>query len=226
MNKKENIIISLGGSLVVPEEIDIMFLDKFKKCLKKNFKRRRFFILVGGGRVCRVYQRALLDFGAKNNDADWLGIDISRLNAKIVKQLFGKKAFKDTIVNPTKKLKINKDIIIGGGYKPGWSTDYVSVLIAKTYKVKTVINLSNIDYVYNKDPKKFTDAKPLKKVDWKDFVKIVGNKWTPGLNMPFDPRASKLAKKLKLRIVVMNGKKLNNLDNFLNDKLFEGTIIQ
>lgn len=238
MANKETIIISLGGSLVAPGEIDLGFLKNFRHTLQKYIGSgpakfadahrgvHKFFIFVGGGKPARVYQKALLEFGAKNNDRDWIGINISRLNAEIVKQLFADGAYPKVITDPTKKVKTTKDIVIGAGYKPGWSTDYVSVLSAKTYGIKTIINLTNIDYVYDKNPSQFPDAKPLKEVDWKSFMRIVGEKWTPGLSMPFDPRAAKLAEKLKIKVIMINGKNLERLEDFLNNKPFIGTTIQ
>jgi len=233
---KETIIISLGGSLVVPGEIDLGFLKNFKHTLSKYIGSDptsprlrgalRFFVLVGGGKVCRVYQKALLEFGAKENDRDWMGINISRLNAEVVKQLFIGHSYDKVVTDPTKKITTSKDIVIGAGYKPGWSTDYVSVLTAKNYGVKTIINLTNVDYVYDKNPNEFPDAKPLKEIDWKNFMRIVGDKWVPGLSMPFDPRASKLASSLKLKVIMINGKNLERLEDFLNNKPFIGTVIQ
>ncbi len=223
---KETIIISLGGSLVAPGEIDIGFLKNFKHSLQKYLDKKKFFILVGGGKICRVYQKALLEFGAKNNDRDWIGINISRLNAEVVKQLFTGYAYDKIITDPNKKVKTNKALIIGAGWKPGWSTDYDAVLIAKNHNIKTIINLTNIDYVYDKNPSQFPDAKPLKKINWKDFERIVGDKWSPGLSMPFDPRASKLAARLKIKVIMINGKNLECLEDFLNNKPFIGTTIQ
>ena len=223
---KETIIISLGGSLVAPNEIDIGFLKNFRHSLQKYLGARRFFILVGGGKICRNYQKALLEFGAKNNDRDWMGINISRLNAEVVKQAFHGYSYDKIITDPNKKIKSNKDIIIGAGWKPGWSTDYVSVLMAKTYGIKTIINLTNVDYVYDKNPSQFPDAKPLKDVSWQNFKNIVGDTWTPGLSMTFDPRASKLAASLKLKIIMVNGKNIERLEDFLNNKPFIGTTIQ
>ncbi len=224
--KKETIIISLGGSLVAPNDIDLGFLKSFKYSLQKYLGQKRFFIIVGGGKTARLYQKALLDFGAKANDRDWMGINVSRLNAEVVKQLFLSSAYGEVITDPNKKAKTSKDIIIGAGWKPGWSTDYVSVLTAKNYGVKTIVNLTNVDYVYDRNPSQFPDARPLKEIDWKSFMRIVGDKWLPGLSMPFDPRASKLASSLKLRVAMINGKKLERLEDFLNDKPFIGTIIQ
>lgn len=231
--KKETIIISLGGSLVAPSDIDVGFLKSFKHSLSRYIgsstklgQKYQFFILVGGGKIARAYQKALLEFGAKNTDRDWMGISVTRLNAQIIKQMFNGNCYPEIITDPTKKIKTNKDVIVGGGYKPGWSTDYVSVLIAQKYHIKTVLNLTNIDYVYDKNPNEFPDAKSIKSLDWKSFQRIVGDQWTPGLSVPFDPRASKLAAKLKLRVIMINGKNLERLEDFLNGKPFIGTIIQ
>lgn len=225
MDKKETIIISLGGSLVAPGEIDLGFLKNFKRAIGKHLKEKKFFILVGGGKPARNYQKALLEFGAKSSDRDWTGIDITRLNAQILKQVFVANCYSEIITDPTKKIKTNKSVIVGAGWKPGWSTDYVSVLIAKLYGIKTIVNLTNIDYVCDKDPNKFLDAKPLKEIDWKTFERIVGDKWSPGLSMPFDPRASKIAARAGLEVIIINGKKLDRLEDFLNNKPFIGTII-
>lgn len=223
---KETIIISLGGSLVAPGEIDLGFLKNFKHSLQKYLNTKRFFILVGGGKICRVYQKALLEFGAKSADRDWIGINISRLNAEVVKQLFSEYSYPKIVTDPNKKVKTIKNIVVGAGWKPGWSTDYDAVLIAKNHNVKTIINLTNIDYVYDKNPSDFPDAKSLKNIDWKSFERIVGDKWTPGLSMPFDPRASKMASRLKLKVIMLNGKNLERLEDFLNNKPFIGTTIQ
>ena len=235
-SKKETIIISLGGSLVAPGEIDLVFLKNFKRTIEKYIGNppspsgfgvaKRFFILVGGGKTARIYQKALLEFGAKNSDRDWMGINITRLNAEIIKQMFLANAYPKIITDPNKKVKTSKNIIVGAGWKPGWSTDYDAVLIAKTNNIKTIINLTNVDYVYDKNPNEFPDAKPFKEIDWKSFQRIVGDKWSPGLSMPLDPRATKLAAKLGLNVIIMNGKKLEELDKFLNHKPFIGTTIR
>ncbi|MCX6723875.1 MAG: UMP kinase [Candidatus Staskawiczbacteria bacterium] len=230
---RETIIISLGGSLVAPDEIDLGFLKNFRHSLSKYIgdspstplRARQFFVLVGGGKIARAYQKALLEFGAKSNERDWIGIDVTKLNAEVVKQLFSGYSYPKIVTDPKKKIKTTKEIIVGAGYKPGWSTDYVSVLTAKNYGLKTIINLTNVDYVYDKNPLQFPDAKPLKDIDWKNFERIVGDKWIPGLSMPFDPKASKLAAQLKLKVIMINGKNLERLEDFLNNKPFIGTVI-
>lgn len=224
--QKENIIISLGGSLVAPGEIDTTFLKTFKKAIAKYLDTKRFFVFVGGGKICRSYQKALLEFGADNKERDWIGISVSRLNAEVVKQSFDKLAFDKVLTDPTKKVNSRRDIAVFAGWKPGWSTDYCSVMLAKNMGIKVIVNVSNIDYVYDKDPSKFKNAKAIKEISWQEFRKLVGEKWTPGLSVPFDPRASKMAEILKIKVVIVNGKHMERLENFLNGKTFIGTIIQ
>jgi len=223
---KETIIISLGGSLVAPNDIDTGFLKVFKKTVVKFLDSKKFFIIVGGGKIWRNYQKALLEFGADNKERDLVGIEVSRLNAKVVRQMFSEIAFSEIITNPTKKISTKKDIVVGGGWKPGWSTDYCSVMLAKNMGIKTIVNLTNIDYVFDKDPNKFKNAKAIKEITWKDFRKIVPDKWTPGLSAPFDPIASRMAEILKIKVLMVNGKHLERLENFLNNKAFTGTTIQ
>jgi uridylate kinase len=229
MTKKNTYIISLGGSLVVtPEGIDWKFLKRFRSLILKEIKKeKKFFIIVGGGTTCRRYNEAARQAAKVSQaDLDWLGIYSGRLNARLLKTIFGPAAYPEIITDPTAPMSSQSKIIIGSGWKPGWSTDYVATVMAREHKVKTVINLSNIDYVYTCDPKKFKSAKPIKKMSWQHFRKLVGNKWNPGLHAPFDPVASILAEKLGLKVIVINGKKLNEMNKCLDGKNFKGTIIE
>ena len=229
MSQNSAFIISLGGSLIVPNGgIDWLFLKKFRKLVIEEVgKGKSFFIIAGGGSTCRHYNEAAKKVvKIDSEDLDWLGIHATRLNAHLLRTIFSDIAHPEVIKNPTFRMSTSKKVIIAGGWKPGWSTDYVASMIAQEYEVKTVINLSNIEYAYDKDPKKFKDAKKLEKVSWKDFRKIVGNKWTPGMNAPFDPIASQKAETLGLEIAIMNGKDLANLKKCLEGKKFKGTIIK
>jgi len=229
MSRKGTYVISLGGSLIAPPGgIDWKFLKDFRKLIISETKKgNRFFIIAGGGITCRNYIAAA-DKVVKvsDEDRDWLGIHSTRLNAHLLRTIFHDIAHPEIIKNPTFHMNGQEKIFIAGGWKPGWSTDYVAVMLAKEYKIKNVINLSNIDYVYTRDPRKHKDAKLIKEINWKNFRKIVGNKWDPGLNAPFDPVASRLSEELGLKVVIMNGKKLENLKSCLDGKSFKGTVIE
>ncbi|MCK5465916.1 UMP kinase [Candidatus Parcubacteria bacterium] len=225
---KKTYVISLGGSLIVPDQVDYKFIKKFRELIIKKVKAgSKFIIVCGGGGLNRKYNEAGKKVRKLNNEElDWIGIYATRYNAQFVKILFGGLAHNEIITDPHKKIITKKSIIIGSGYKPGWSTDYDAVYLAKTYGVKSVANLSNIDYAYDKDPKKYKNAVPIKNISWKDFRKIVGNKWEPRMNKPFDPIASREAEKLGLEVVILNGKKLKNFEDYLNGGKFVGTVIK
>ncbi len=223
----KTIIMSLGGSVIVPDKIDVNFLLGFKKIIERFTKKNyRFVVYCGGGKTARNYQKAASQIVKLNNeDLDWLGIYATELNAHFIETLFGNIAGNGIVKNPTSKIKFNKKILIAAGWKPGWSTDYDAVLLAKNLKIKTIINMSNIDYVYDKDPRKNKNVKRIKNISWKEFRSIIGNKWKAGLNKPFDPVAAKEAEKLGLKVSII-GKSLRNFENLLNNKKFDGTIIK
>ncbi|MBI3231763.1 MAG: UMP kinase [Candidatus Doudnabacteria bacterium] len=224
---KKLFVLSLGGSLVVPEEIDVKFLKNFKKLIEAQTKKgHRFIIIAGGGKICRKYQAALRQITAVNNKTlDWMGIYTTHTNAQLVRLIFGKLARPEIVNNPTKKFRFKQKILLAGGWIPGSSTDKDAVLLAKAYGAKTVINLSNIDYLYTKDPRKFKDAQKVTKLSWNQLLKITGRKWSPGANLPFDPQAAKLAQKSKIRVVIANGKDLKNLQSIINGKNFKGSTV-
>jgi len=227
----KKIVLSLGGSIILNKDgqPDILFLKSFKKLIEARIKKgERFIIVTGGGSLCRIFNKEMIkNFSVSSANLDWLGISVTRVNAQLVKMIFGDSAMPEIITDPTKKIVFNKKIILSGGWKPGRSTDFVAIKLAEVYGANTVINLSNIDYVYNKDPRKFSDAKPIEQMSWEYFRKeIVGLKWKPGMNAPFDPIASKLAEKLGITVTVLKGTNLPNLANFLDKKIFKGTVIE
>jgi uridylate kinase len=227
MNKL--IVISLGGSIVMPGDINMRFLKSFRNLIISQIKKgHRFIIIVGGGKVSRDYMNAASKISKlTDEDIDWLGIHGTRMNAHLLRTIFRDYAHKRVIKNPKEKnIKFKEKILIAAGWKPGWSTDYDAVLLARNFKVKTIINMTKLSYVYTKDPDKHKDAKPLKQISWGEYRKIVGDQWHPGLNAPFDPVASKLAQKLGLKVIILKGTAVKNLKKCIQRKKFVGTVVQ
>lgn len=222
-------ILSVGGSIIIPKTgFDVKFLKKFRALILSRVKAGDKFVLVaGGGAVCRQYQAAAKAVAGLNNEAlDWLGIYATRFNAEFIRLLFGKFAHGEVIKNPTQKITTNKPIIVAGGWKPGCSTDKDAVLLARGLGAKTVVNLSNIDYVYDRDPRLNPRAKRFDKIGWADFRKIVGSKWRPGANVPFDPLAAREAQKFGLSVSFVKGTDLKQLGKVLTNQKFKGTIVK
>lgn len=226
----KTIVISLGGSIISPQvgKININFLKKFRKLILKFLKNGfKFIIIVGGGKTARLYQKSASKIvKLPPEDRDWLGIHSTRLNAHLLRTIFKKTAYPVVLDNPKKQLKKNWKLLIASGWRPGRSTDYIAVLLAKRFKIKEIINAGDVPFVYDKDPKIYKNAKPYKKISWIDFQKIVGTKWSPGLSSPFDPIAAKLSRKLKIRVFIVKGTEIKNFEKLLSDKKFKGTIIE
>ncbi len=228
MENPKYIIISLGGSLIVPDDLDIQFLSSFTSLIKEYVRTgHRFVIITGGGKVCRKYQHALSELAnSSRDDLDWLGIYVTQLNAQFMRLVFGELAHEDIVTDILKLPTTDKPIILGAGHKPGASTDLNAVFSAEKTGAKKVINLSNIEYAYDKDPRKFPDAVKIEQASWSDFRKILPVEWDPGLNSPFDPIAAQKAEALGLEVAIMDGKNIENLRNYLDGKPFIGSVIK
>ncbi len=231
--KKEKIVISLGGSLIVPKSgLDTKFLKNFNLFIRKQLTKHpntQFFIVAGGGTTARDYRDAgteVVGHELTADDLDWLGIHSSRLNAHLVRTIFRDLAHPYIIKHYEIIRKVTEPVVVAAAWKPGWSTDYCAAMLCEDYNVETVVNLSNIDMVYDKDPRVDKNAKPIKNISWKDFRKIVGSKWVPGMNAPFDPIASKKGEELSFKVVILKGDEFDNLENYFEGKEFVGTLIQ
>lgn len=232
-NGHERIIISVGGSLIVPNGgIATQFLmelnDFVRNQLAQNPKRQ-FFLVAGGGATARHYidaGRKVVGHELSNDDLDWLGIHSTRLNAHLLRTIFRDIAYPHIIKHYDIIQKVTTPVVVASGWKPGRSTDYCAILLCEDYNVRSVVNLSNISQVFDRDPKEFPDAEPIDKISWTDFRKITGDEWKPGLNAPFDPIAAKKAHELGVKVAIMSGADLENVKNYLEGREFLGTIVE
>jgi uridylate kinase len=226
---RETVVLSLGGSLIAPPAgVDAAFLRRFRQLIARHVRRgKRFVIICGGGATARNYQRAA-DRVTRltRNDLDWLGIHATRLNAHLLRTVLRSLAHPKIITDPRERMPSNRPVIIGAGWRPGCSTDYDAVLLARMYGAASLINLSNIAYVYDKDPRVAADARPMPRMTWAAFRKQFGTRWDPGLNSPFDPVASKAAEKGGLKVIIAEGRDLANLGRILAKRPFRGTVVE
>lgn len=232
MQRKDIFVLSLGGSLITPKPgvVDARFLTQFNQFIRHQIssKKRRFFIVVGGGSTAGQYieaGKAVIGHELTKDDLDWLGIHSTRLNAQLVRTILRDIADPRVIKHYEIILKIDRPIAVAAGWKPGWSTDYCAVTLCQDYGVYEVVNISNVDYIYDSDPKKNPCAKPIKTISWKEYRKMAGEKWTPRMNIPFDPIASKLAEEIGLTVKIVSGKNLDNVAKALDGEKFVGTTI-
>ena len=236
-------IISVGGSIISPKEPDTEFLAKFVKMLADWLEKNddgSLILIAGGGGPARAYQKAYhaiepqladanIHFVTKEESdeaADWIGVMATRLNAELLRACLGTLAPTPVVTNPTEAPDDWQGrVLVAAGWKPGFSSDNDAVLLAEKYGADTVINLSNIEKVCDADPNKNPDAKPLDRISWRDFRKMVGDAWEPGKNTPFDPIASRRAEELDLTVICAGGRSIENTRKILDGTDFVGTTI-
>jgi len=230
METQETVVMSVGGSLIVPDQIDTVFLTQVKNLIERQISAygRRFIIIAGGGKTARRYQDAAAEVSDLNpEDLDWMGIHATRLNGHLIRTIFRDIAYPEIITNPDDINKVPKEakLVIAAGYRPGASTDLRAVQIAIHRNATRVVNLSNIDYVYTADPKKDSGAEKIEDITWNDFITLIPDEWNPGLSSPFDPVAARTASEYALEVSVLNGKNISEIEKYLNGEVFEGTRI-
>ena len=223
----ETIVMSVGGSLIVPDQIDTKFLGDLQRFIAAE-ANKRFIIIAGGGRTARRYQDAADSLQALNKeDLDWIGIHATRLNGHLLRTILKDIAHPIMVTNPDEVADAPKDtrVVIASGYRPGASTDLRAIQIAERVGAAKVVNLSNIDNVYTADPKDDPTATPIEDITWSEFRKLIPSEWDPGLSSPFDPVAAREAEAKNIEVACINGSKLEELKKYLDGQAFIGTRI-
>ncbi len=223
-------VLSVGGSIISPEGVDTVFIGQFRKAimgyLEEN-QEARLILVTGGGYPARLYQngyKAVCSL-VSDHELDMIGIAATRLNGALMKAVFADVCFDEVVTDPSADIAFSGRILIAAGWKPGFSSDTDAVFLARRFGAKQVINLSNIKKVYTADPAVDPDATALDAVSWDDFRSMVGDTWTPGKNLPFDPIASREAQEGNLNVICADGRNIDNTLNILNSKEFIGTLI-
>lgn len=226
---KKVIVLSLGGSLIIPDKVNYNYLKDFKKIVKRNSKKYKFVIVCGGGGLARNYIDALEKSGADNKLQSLSGISATRTNARFMNYFFN--------INPEKgiphKIKHVKnylkklDVIFCGAleYKPHQTSDSTAAEIAKKLKTN-FINLTNIKGLFSDNPLTNKKAKFISKISWKLFEKMANkSKFKPGQHFVLDQTAARIIRKNKISTYII-GKNIKQLDNLLKGKKFIGTTIE
>ena len=227
--KEKTVIISLGGSLIIPKEIDHRFLAKFKKTMRKNYKKHKFVIVCGGGAIARKYISLLKKQGKSKKEQALAGIRACRMNAKLMMQLFEQESNSDLpkSIKEIHNLIKKNNIIFSGAlrYNPKETSDGAAAKLAQAFKTD-FINMSNVLGLYTSDPLKNKKAKFISNISWKDFEKMANKiKYYTGQHFVLDQNAAKIIKKHKIKTYLI-GKNTKNLQNLLNGKKFKGTVIE
>lgn len=238
--KSPIIVISLGGSIVYPytegiNGLDTQFLKEFRQfILEQTKKGKKFIVVVGGGKPCRMYQKAAREvLGEKKNnlDLDWIGIQSTKTNALFMAKILKEVSFPQILDHEpgNKEIKAfldsGKKVLLVSGWCPGWSTDYDAIQCAILFKQSEMFVAGDSPYVCDKDPRKFPDAKPMLDLTWTEYMKLIPGKWIPGLSTPVDPAGAKAAKKAGLTAKLLKGTDIANFRKAVAGEEFDGSTI-
>ena len=217
------VVISLGGSLINPGRLNLAFLKEFKNVISK-FNKDKVIIVTGGGKIARDYIDGLSDKSEKIRSL--IGIQATKLNAMLVSNFFDSYIIIPDSLSQIKSLLKKNNLIICGalGYEPKMTSDGTAANIAREIKADYFINITNVSGLYDKDPRKNKNAKFISRINFNDFLKIVMKiKYKPGQHFVLDQTAAEIITKYKIKTVIL--KDVNNLEGFLREKKFIGTVI-
>ncbi len=226
-HEEDKVVISLGGSLLYEEGLVINrpYLDRFAEFVKRNYNKIAA-IVVGGGALARYFIQQFQHF--KDENKDWIGIGATKQNAHILLAVMREHGIsvEEKIIDDYSNLPRFHKLVIGAGWKPGWSTDYDAVLLAVKWGIRRVLNLTRVPGLYDKDPTKHRDAKLISKISWDELYNRFYSSWSPGMNFPIDPKAMELGRKEKIQYIIVNGYDLQNVERAIKNQPFIGTIIE
>ncbi len=227
--QKKVMVISLGGSQIFHDEkVNVKFLLNFKKILRKHQNKYKFIVVCGGGFVARVYIHGLEKAGINEKLQSFVGISVTRTNARLVSYFFGNES-EDGIPSTMKDVErylSKQEVVVCGAleYKPDQTSDSTSAQIAKHFNCE-FINLTNVDGLYDSNPLTNKNAKFIPESTWKGlYDRAMKIPFSPGMHFVIDQKASKIIMDEKIKTYII-GPKIKNLDKLLSGKKFKGTLV-
>ena len=188
----------------------------------------KFLVVCGGGKIARYYITIGRSLGADESSLDELGIEVTRLNARLLITALGDKAYYKPAesIDEARLASNSYPIVVMGGTHPGQTTDAVAALAAEKIKAARLINATSVDGVYTEDPKTNPGARRIDRMTFKELLeKVVYSKMEAGSSFIFDPLGAKLIGRSRIQTAVVFGRDLEQLSNAIRGQPFKGTLI-
>lgn len=221
------VVVSAGGS-VLARELRPEKFEGYARALKEIAEKNTVFVVTGGGQAARDYIGVARELGADEATCDLIGIEVTRLNARLLIAALGDAAYFEPPLNykEAKNAGLSGKIVVMGGVAPGQTTDAVSAVLAEYTDADILINATSIDGVYTSDPRKNRDARKFESMTPQQLIEIVmKTKMIAGANSPVDLLAAKIIERSSITTIVLNGEDPHNIVDAVNGK-YTGTIIK
>jgi len=170
---KKRIVIKLSGKIFGMDNVKV--LKDYAQFFVKISKICQPIVIAGGGNIARHYISHARSSGADESTLDELGIEVSRLNAKLLIYALQNKAYSHppTTLQEVKHAVDAGLIVVAGGLHPGQSTNGTAALIAEKVKAEQFLNATDVDGVYDMDPNKFKKAKKFSRIELKNLKNML-----------------------------------------------------
>lgn len=212
----------------MPDDHDTSYITELAEMLTRIARTTKLFVVVGGGRIARYYIKLGRDLGADESYLDDVGIEVTRLNARMLITALGELANHTPAKNFDEAITASKnhEIVVMGGTHPGHTTDAVSAMLGERVGAVRLINATSVDGVYTEDPKKNPDAKRLPVVSFDELIRIcLQVEGGAGPNVVFDPLGAKIIGRSGIETRVVHGRDLKELEKAILGQEFHGTIV-
>lgn len=220
------VVIDIGGSILASPTINLEYIKRFADFLIKLHKRGyKFMVVVGGGKAARDYIAGARELGAKDEFLDEIGIAFTRVNAMLLQAALREHGLKK-VPSEVEKVRSPKGILVMGGTKPGQTTDAVSAQLASLNGADLLLVVSNVDGVYDSDPKLNPEARLYARMRTSELLGLASKgKHTPGYTGIIDPAAAKLIHEKGIKTIVVNGRDLANMERAVTGGKYKGTLV-
>ncbi|MFQ5552913.1 MAG: UMP kinase [Thermoplasmata archaeon] len=224
----ERVVISLGGSILVPGEGDAEYLQTLAALLNRLAGERQLFLVTGGGRPARTYIETGRTLGLDERALDGMGIAVTRLNARLLIQALGPKASPEVAEGHEEAEEAAEayPMVVMGGVRVSLTTDGVAAELAERVHAHRLVNATSVDGVYTTDPLRDPGATRIDRMSYEELAEIAGEPTgLAGPSMVFDPYATRVVKRAAIPLFVVHGRDLASLEGAIVGGEFVGTSI-
>jgi uridylate kinase len=222
------VVISLGGSILVPGEGDAEYMKRLAQTLIRLSQRHDLVCVCGGGRIARYYIGVGRELGAERDVLDLMGIETTRLNARLLQLALGDAAAATiplTAEDAARTVRSGK-IVVMGGTTPGHTTDAVAAMVAERACAVRIVNATSVDGAYSTDPKIHPDAERFDELTFDELHDLVGRpNHEAGPSDVFDPTGAAIVLRTKIPLYIVNGRNLAELEKAVEGAKFKGTVV-
>lgn len=222
------VVVSIGGSVLIPDDKDSDYITRLGEMLKRLSSRVKLYVVVGGGRVSRYYIELGRLLGTDEAKLDEMGVVVTRLNAKLLISALSGSAneIPPSTVKDAVGLGQRNRIVIMGGTTPGHTTDGVSAMLAEAVRASRIVNATAVDGIYTKDPKGHKDAKRIERLTFEQLLEMCRTKdWKAGPTNIFDALGAEVIASNRIPLLVVNGRDLSALESAIMGDARVGTLV-